>query len=388
MGGSVAGVSAADGLRERGYGGRITILDAGSDLPHDKPPLSKSALAGVTDLAATVLRPAAWYDEQGIELRLGTKAVGVDAGSRQLLLQSGQALGFDGLVIATGAVPRPVRAPGADPRRLHVLRTVADARRLREELRPGRHLAVIGGGFIGLEVAATARALGLEVTVVEAAPSLLSRAFPAEVGQWFERLHRDHGVAIRCASAPQEITVAGDCIKVRLPDATLRADVVLAGIGCTPAVDWLAGSGIRTGDGVLCAEDLNASVPHVVAAGDVVRWHNQAMAEEMRVEHWTNAVEQGRHAASTLLGEHAPYQAIPYFWTDQFDARVRFVGRAAPGDDIAVSRPRDGALVALFGRAGTLRGALCANAPRHLAQYSAAVKERVPWHDAVSGLPG
>ncbi|MFI7643939.1 NAD(P)/FAD-dependent oxidoreductase [Nonomuraea sp. NPDC049400] len=387
VGASLAGVSAAEGLRTRGYQGRITLIDAESRAPYDKPPLSKGALAGDVELHATALRPPEWYVENAVDLRLGTRVTGLDDSARQLRTQAGEAIEYDGLVVATGATARRLRGCCAQPELLHMLRSVDDASRLRGALRPGRHLVVVGGGFIGLEAAATARGLGVEVTVVETAPTLLSRAFPATVGHWFADLHQRNGVRVICGTAVEEITVGRCGYKVRLAEETLSADVVLTGIGAAPAIDWLSGSGVELGNGVRCAPDLSTGVPGVVAAGDVAHWYNEALGESMRVEHWTNAVEQGRHAVGTLLGDREAYRAVPYFWTDQHDAKVRFVGRAAATDDVAIGRPKDGSLIALFGRNGVLRGAACINAARELGTFRAAIDDRVAWHDAVSTLP-
>lgn len=246
---------------------------------------------------------------------------------------------------------------------------------------------IVGGGFIGLEVAATARSLGLDVTVIEAAPGLLSRMLPAALGEWFVDLHARNGVRIRCGAAVEEIVVGGGGHTVRLTDQTIAADIVLVGVGAAPEVGWLAGSGLEIADGVRCAPDLSVGAPGVVAAGDIARWHNAALGSEVRTEHWTNAVDQGRHAAGTLLGDRQAYSAVPYFWTDQYDAKARFVGQASADDEFAIGQPREGALVALFGRDGVVRGALCINAARHLATYRGAINERVAWRDAVSTLP-
>jgi NADPH-dependent 2,4-dienoyl-CoA reductase/sulfur reductase-like enzyme len=386
VGASIAGVSAAEGLRTRGYQGGITLVDAESRAPYDKPPLSKGALVGDADPQGIALRPSAWYGDNGVDLRLGTRIAGLDTRTRRLRTDTGEEMEYEGLIVATGAAARRLRC-SARPEDLPTLRSFGDAARLRAELRPGRHLVVVGGGFIGLEAAASARRLGLEVTVVETADTLLSRVFPASIGQWFADLHEDNGVRIVCGTSVEELTVDASGYKVRLTSETLAADVVLTGIGAAPAVGWLANSGLELDDGVRCAPDLSTGAPGVVAAGDVARWHNELFGESMRVEHWTNAVEQGRHAAGTLLGDRDAYRAVPYFWTDQHDAKARFVGRAAATDDVAIGRPKDGSLIALFGRDGVLRGAVCINAARQLATYRTAIHERVPWHDAVSTLP-
>jgi NADPH-dependent 2,4-dienoyl-CoA reductase/sulfur reductase-like enzyme len=387
VGASLAGINAVEGLREHGYQDEITLIDADPQLPYDKPPLSKAALAGTVGYDRTPLRPDEWYAEQRVSLRLGTRVVGVDGPGRTLALEDGRTLGFDGLVIASGSTARPLPVPCDERGRIHLLRTMEDSRRLQDELVPGRHLAIVGGGFIGLEVASTARRLGLDVTVVEMASAPLGRVFGPEVGSWFRRLHERSGIEIRCAAALDEVTTGADGLKLRFRDGPgLLADVVLAGVGAMPATGWLAGSGVVVDNGVRCAPDLSTGVPGVVAAGDVAHWHNSLFDEGMRIEHWTNAVEQGRHAAATLLGDPAPYSPVPYFWTDQLDAKVRFVGRAASDDDIVVEEPKENALVALFGRNGVLRGAVCVNAPRRLAQYRAAIADRMPWEQVVHDL--
>lgn len=389
VGASLAGVSAVEGLRERGFDGDITLLDAEATLPYDKPPLSKNALRDQGADGAPPLHSRGWYDDRGITLQLGRRVRAVDTVARTLHLDGGAALGYDGLVVATGAAARDVPVPCGDRSRIHRLRTQEDSRRLRSELTPGRHLVVVGAGFIGLEVAATARQLGVDVTVVETAATPLNRVFGTEVGEWVRRLHERNGVDVRCAVALQEIGVArGGCTLRFAEGPLLSADVVLAGVGAVPRTDWLDGSGIALANGIRCESDLRTSVPDVVAAGDAVQWHNALFGEEMRVEHWTNAVEQGRHAAGTLLGDREDYRSVPYFWTDQHDAKLRFVGRATAADDIVVDEPKAGALVALFGKAGVLRGAVCVGTPRRLAEYREAISNRTPWAEAAGGIGG
>ncbi|MFS8497304.1 MAG: FAD-dependent oxidoreductase [Micromonosporaceae bacterium] len=387
VGASLAGVHAIQALRDRGYDGEIVLVGAERDLPYDRPPLSKAALLGTTSFADLTLRPPEWYEQQAVRLALGTAATGLDVARRQVALADGSLVDFDGLVIATGSAARPLPLPCDDHRRLHQLRTLADARRLAEAMAPGRHLVVVGAGFIGLEVASTARQLGLDVTVVEAAAAPLSRVFGEAVGDWFRRLHERHGVTLRCGSAPVAVETSPGGVRVRFGDGTsVSADLLLAGVGAAPATGWLRDSGLDVTDGVRCRPDLGTAVPGVVAAGDVARWHNPLFGEEMRVEHWSNAVEQGRHAAATLLGAREPFRAVPYFWTDQFDAKVRVVGKVDPGAEIAWERQDDTSMVAVFGRDGVVRGAVCVNAPKQLAAYRRAIADRVAWRDVVRDL--
>ncbi|HEY9521779.1 MAG TPA: FAD-dependent oxidoreductase [Thermopolyspora sp.] len=384
VGASLAAVHAIDGLRDNGYEGDITLVGAESCLPYDRPPLSKEALQKGVDPTALLLRAPDWYGEHGVTLRLGRAARALDTAARVITLDDGETLGYDGLVIATGSRPRTIRLPGG-PAPVHVLRSMADCVALHEHMTPGHHLVVIGGGFIGLEVAATARQLGMHVSVVEVAPVPLTRVLGDEVGQWFRTYHEAHGVEVVCGAVIDTVEPSGAGGKVVLRDGrVLCADLIVAGVGAVPATDWLNGSGIRVSDGVVCDSALRASAPGVVAAGDVARWYNALFDEEMRVEQWSNAVEQGRHAAITLLGGGDAYSPVPYFWSDQFDAKMRFVGRANAAERVYVERDDGKAMVALFGRDGVIVGALCVNAPRQLALHRKAIIDGVPWQDVVS----
>lgn len=385
-GASLAGLSAAEGLREAGFQGDITLLSGEDVAPYDRPPLSKEALQSGVDLERLALRPSDWYSTHGVGLRLGSLATGLDAQKRQVRLSSGDVVDFDGLVIATGSYARPLTAFGEDKGFLY-LRTHADALRLKEKLTRGQHLVVIGGGFIGLEVAASARTLGLEVTVLEVANSPLSRVLGDEVGTWVRGVHERNGITVQCACLIESVERVGERTLIRLAnDQVIEADVVMAGVGAAPNVEWLAGSGLKVTDGVVCQPDLSTGVPGIVAAGDVARWYNATFDEVMRVEHWTNAVEQGRHAALSILEPGAPYAGVPYFWSDQHDAKLRFVGRANAADHVQIGRASDTQLVALYGRDGVLTGAVCVNAPRELARYRKAIGDRTPWLE-VAGDP-
>lgn len=389
VGGSLAGVSAIEGLRSSGFDGDITIVDAETVLPYDKPPLSKQALLQRDFAEQLALHPRAWYEERGVVLRLGQRAVGLDASSKTVYLDGGAEIVYDGLLIATGAAARTLPALSGVSDRIHLLRTLDDSVRLRAELIPGRRVLVIGAGFIGLEVAAAARQLGLDVTIVECAPTPLYRAFGAQLGGWFHRLHLQNGVTIHCGVSIVDVNTTSHGVAVRLnDDSMLTADVVVSGVGAAPQTSWLADSGLVVSDGIRCSRDLSTNAPGIVAAGDVARWYNSLFREEIRIEHWSNAVEQGRHAAITLLGESTAYCEVPYFWTDQYGARVRFVGRASADDDVVIDEAEPNKLVALFGRDGLLRGAACINAPLHLARYREAIASRTPWRDCVGELTG
>ena len=382
-GASLAAVSAVEGLRDRGFDGEILLVGAEDELAYTRPPLSKEALEHGVDLADVQLHDHAWYEERGVELMLGTRASAVDTGRKVLATDRGGEVAYDRLLVATGSSARRLSVPVVT--RVHVIRSVGDAVGLREAMLAGRSIAVVGAGFLGLEVASTATRLGLDVTVVDVAESPLSTVFGAEVGRWFTELHEQNGVRIVCPATVTGIDEIGGRGRVHLGDGrTVEADVVLVAVGGIPETAWLDGSGIDASRGVACGTDLMTSAPDVAAAGDVARWHNGLFDETMRLEHWTNAVEQGRHAAGSLLGEREAFTSVPYFWTNQHTAKARFVGRACPADDLAIVRRDDRSFVALFGREGRLRGALCVNAPRQLAQYRSAVAERVLWSDVLT----
>ncbi|MEV6850569.1 FAD-dependent oxidoreductase [Actinoplanes sp. NPDC051411] len=385
VGGSLAGVSALEELRARGFDGELVLVGAERHLPYTRPPLSKEALTGEVRHGPLALRESGWYDDHHVTLRLGHAATGLDSRERVVVLDDGTTVGYDGLVIATGSSPRRSALTSTLVNALE-LRNLDDAERLVRALRGARHLVVIGAGFIGMEAAATARGLGVEVTVVDVAASPMNRAFGSAVGQWFQRRHQEHGVRVLCSTAVERIEESSHRTLVRLAGGeTLAADALLVAVGATATTAWLAGSGLPVGDGILCEPSLATEIPGVVAAGDVARWHNGTFGEPMRIEHWTNAVEQGRHAAATLLGDPRPFTSVPYFWTDQYDAKLRCVGRPSSGDDVEILAESGRTLVAVFGRGGVVSGAVCVNAPRRLAALRQAIAERAPFPDVVAG---
>ena len=389
VGASLAGVRCAEALRSQGYAGRLVLLGAEPRLPYDRPPLSKEVLRGARDeQSLSLVKPEA-LAALALDLRLGCAAASLDLAARTVRLESGEPLGFDGLVIATGASPR--RLPGTPPLSgIHVLRTLDDCLRLRGELERGPRVAVVGAGFIGAEVAATCRQRGLEVTLLETLPVPLGAAVPAAIGETLAAIHRDAGVTLRCG-----VCVAGFAGRDRVEGVRLEtgllipADVVVVGIGVAPETRWLEGSGLPLGDGVLCDETLAAGAPGVVAAGDVARWHNPLFGESMRVEHWTNAVEQASAAAERLLAGPAagkPFAPVPFVWSDQYDRKIQFAGRVSPQDEMRIVHGTlaERRFVALFGRAGRLVGALAMNRARQLVGYRKQIREGRRFEDAVA----
>jgi phthalate 3,4-dioxygenase ferredoxin reductase component len=375
IGSSVAGVSAARALRSEGFSGRIVLVGEEEVLPYDKPPLSKEFLAGRWDADRVILLSREDAERGGIELCLGAAAARLDVSGRQVLLSDGSRLGYDKLVVATGAAARP--SPWNATSGVHVLRTLRDSRALRERLqRFGGPVVVVGGGFIGGEVAATVRALGHEVTMVDPLPIPSARAVGKEVGRHLTELHHRHGVETRFGTGVEEIGDAAGRQLVRLTDGTeLPAATVIVGIGAVPNDRWLADSGIRVDNGVLCDSFSRAvGAPDVYVAGDVARWFHPGHREHVRVEHWTNAVEQAACVAHNIAhpDNPRPYQPVEYVWSDQYDWKIQLVGRPAAGGRHAVigdlDRAEPRAAVLYIGEAEQLCGAVTVNWPRALAQ--------------------
>jgi NADPH-dependent 2,4-dienoyl-CoA reductase/sulfur reductase-like enzyme len=387
VGASLAGLRAAETLRLEGYDGDLVVIGDEEHLPYDRPPLSKQVLAGAWEPDRIALEPAAGsLDDLRIDWRLGQRAAALNVGDRRVELADGTSVGFDGLVIATGATPRML--PGvAALDGMHTLRTLDDCLALRRDLDAGpQRVVVVGAGFIGSEVAATCRARGLEVTLLEALPVPLGRALGDEIGAVCGDLHRDHGVDLRVSTAVLGIEGSGRVERVLLSDgSTLEADVVVVGVGVAPVTGWLEGSGLTVDNGVVCDATCLAA-PGVVAAGDVARWHNPRFDEVMRVEHWENALQQGEVAARRLLAGDGPadvYDPVPWFWSDQYDRKIQLAGRAAPDDDIRLVEGsfEERRFVVLFGRAGRLVGVLGFNRPRHVMEYRQLIMAGTAWAD-------
>ncbi|MEY2554351.1 MAG: hypothetical protein QOC57_2211, partial [Ilumatobacteraceae bacterium] len=375
-----------------GYGGTITVIGAERHLPYDRPPLSKALLRGDWEPDRIHLRKPAELDGLDLDLRLGTAAVALDVTGRTVALDTGEAVGGDGVIIATGSSPRRLpNQPDLDG--VMMLRTLDDSLALRDRLAEHPRAVVIGAGFIGLEVTATAARSGCAVTVLEGAPAPMMRGLGAEMGEIVARVHARNGVEIRCGVLVDGIEGSGGRVTgVRLGGGELvAADVVVVGIGVAPTTEWLDNSGLQLGDGVICDESLRAA-PGIYAAGDCARWTNPLFGEAgevMRVEHWTNAAEQGAAAASNLLAELAgtaatPYSPVPFFWSDQFDSRIQFVGRAHGGDEVRmVAGHADGNLVALYAHGGRFRGVLGVNMPKLVMPYRKLLAERASWDQVV-----
>ncbi len=324
-----------------------------------------------------------------MDWRLGCRVTSLDTRGRSVELDRDERLPYEGLLIATGAAPRTL--PGTPAvEGIYTLRTLDDCIAIRSDLERSPRVAVVGAGFIGAEVAATCRERGLDVAMIETLPAPLANALGREMGELCAAVHRDHGVDLRCGTSVVGFEGNGRVEGVRLRDGSVvPADVVVVGIGVAPEVDWLASSGLELDDGVVCDAACATRAPGVVAAGDVARWENPLFDERMRVEHWTNAVEQGEAAAARLLaGDDAarPFESVPYFWSDQYDRKIQLAGRVSPDDEIRVvhGSTNERRFVALYGRKGRLVGALGFNRARFVMKYRGMIRERATWIDALT----
>lgn len=369
VGASLAGLSTVRALRTEGYDGGIVVVGEERHTPYDRPPLSKDFLKGAIDAGALALGDADEYADLDVQWLLGERAVRLDPATRSVVLAGGRQVRSDGVVVATGASPRTL--PGTDGLTgVHTLRTLDDAEALRAELLDGSpRVVVIGAGFIGAEVASTARLLGLDVTVVEALDIPLERQLGREMGLVCSALHGDHGVRLLCGTGVAGLVGTGRVTGVRLADGRLLpADVVVVGVGVRPNTDWLAGSGVRVDDGVVCDSGCSTDVPGVVAVGDVARCPNPFTGRHARIEHWSNATEQARTAARTLLtGVPAPAPlTAPYFWSDQYQVRIQVAGYVAPGaePEIVEGDVDSRTFTAVYRREGTPVAVLSLNQPK------------------------
>ena len=353
-----AGGQTAISLRQAGYEGRIIVCGAEPVPPYQRPPLSKKYLSGELALERVFLRPESFYPRNDIEFRLGNAVRRIDPDLRTVELGDGESLAFTDLVIATGSRPRRLDAPGADLGNIFYLRSLEDSDAIRNALEAGRRLVVVGGGYIGLEIASTARGLGLEVCVIEAADRILGRVTAPEMSDYYTRAHRARGVDIRLSTAVASFEGNGMVRGVDCGAETMPADIVVIGIGIVPDVELAASAGIRCDDGIVVDERCATSASHVYAVGDCTRHPNPIFGRSLRLESVQNAVEQARTAAANIAGTPARYEQAPWFWSDQFDLKLQMVGMSQgydtivqrgsmDADDFAMFYLREGALIAV-----------------------------------------
>jgi NADPH-dependent 2,4-dienoyl-CoA reductase/sulfur reductase-like enzyme len=333
VGASLAGAKAAETLREERFDGNIVLLGEEHERPYERPPLSKGYLLGKEDKSSVYVHEEPWYAENGVDLRLGVRATALDLGARQVSLGDGETVGYDRLLLTTGASPRRLSIPGADLEGVVYLRRVGDSEHLQSVLRDGGQVVVVGAGWIGLEVAAAAREYGCEVTSVEPEPCALYRQLGPELGGLFTDLHREHGVVFRFRESVAELRGSGGKVTeaVTSSGTVVPADLVVIGIGAIPSTSLAADAGLDIGNGVIADAGLRTSAPDVFAAGDVANAYHPLYGKHVRVEHWANALRGGPAAARSMLGRGVSYDAVPYFYSDQYDLGMETAGLPEPG---------------------------------------------------------
>ena len=376
MGGGLAAARTAEQLRRSEYTGPVTIVSDEVHLPYDRPPLSKEVLRKEVD--DTALKPREWYDENNITLRLGSAAARLDTDGQTVTLDDGTAVAYDELVIATGLVPRRIPAL-PDLEGIRVLRSLDESLALREHASAARHAVVVGAGFIGCEVAASLRSVGVDVVLVEPQPQPLAAVLGEQIGGLVARLHRDEGVDVRLGVGVTEVRGEGHVDTVVLTDGTeLPADLVVIGIGSRPATEWLDGSGIDVDNGVLCDEAGRTSVPNVWALGDVASWRDP-LGHQARVEHWSNVADQARVVVPAMLGQEVPdITVVPYFWSDQYDVKIQCLGEPQATDIVHLVEDDGRKFLAYYERDGVLVGVVGGGLPGKVMKVRAKIAAGVP----------
>ena len=363
IGGGLAAAKAVETLREEGFEGSITLIGDESERPYERPPLSKDYLQGKSTSDDLFVHDEGWYGEHQVETRFGDAAVSIDRELRTVTLSSGDTCHYEHLLIATGSRPNTLRIPGAELAGVFSLRRIGDSDQIRAAFTEAKKLVVIGAGWIGLETAAAARAAGLEVTVLEYAPLPLQRVLGDELAQYFAELHRRNGVDLRASVSVTELVgTDGRVSSVRVGDESLPADMVIVGVGISPNAEIASAAGLAVDNGVTVDERLRTSDPTIFAAGDVANARNTALGANIRVEHWDNAIRQGQLAAKSMLGEAVSYDWQPYFYTDQFDLGMEYVGYASAGDDVVIRGDKaSGEFIAFWLADGVLKAGMNVN---------------------------
>ena len=389
VGASLGGFRTAHTLRRLRFEGRIVLVGDEPHLPYDRPPLSKEVLTEEKGSDDTHFRAPEFFEEQGIELRLGSPAAGLDGDRRTITLATGEQLEYDAAVIATGARPRCLPGTEGLPG-VHVMRTLDDSAAIRSALDRARQVVVVGAGFIGSEVAASARSRGVAVTILEAADQPLVAAVGAEVGQRCAALHDLYGAGLRCGAGVEGVDQTPEGLVVRVSGGErIECDLVVVGIGVIPNIEWLDGSGVETDRAVVCDRYMRTSLADVYALGDLASWHNPRYGEWMRVEHWTNTVQQATTVARNIVAAAAgndpvEYDGIPYFWSDQYGHRLQLVGRATGDEPVFVHDPPDGpAILALYREGDRLGGAFAIDTVGPLMQMRSLLVRNAGFDEAV-----
>lgn len=353
IGGGLTAAKAAETLRSEGFSGAVVLIAAEDELPYERPPLSKEMLNGSTDGSEVYVHDAAWYSDNNVDLRRGVRATAIDRNAKTVTLSDDATVSYDKLLIATGSAPRKLKVPGGDLAGVHYLRTKRNADELKAALADGgKNVAVVGAGWIGLEVAAAARGYDNQVTVFEPQSAPLKAALGAELGNMFGDLHREHGVDLRLGAGVAEFVGDGDSVTGVRTDSgeVVLADIVVVGVGARPMTHLAEDAGLTVDNGIVVDASLRSSDENIYAAGDVANAENPVLGRQVRVEHWDNAMNQGPSAAKSMLGQGVSYDHIPYFFTDQYDLGMEFTGDlgGAKFDQITYRGDREGREFVVF----------------------------------------
>ena len=363
VGANLAGGSAAETLRREGFDGLIHLIGLEPDRPYDRPPLSKEYLRGEKEREKLFFKPPEFYDEQEIGLRLGTGATRLDPAGQTVELDTGETLKYDKLLLATGGRIRKLKVPGTDLEEVYYLRTIGNSQRLAESINRSRKAVVVGAGFIGSEVAASLRMKGLDVTLLEIEPVPLRHVLGDELGEIYADIHRGHDVDLRLSEGIAEIQGHRRAERVITSSgASIDCDLVVIGVGVAPQTRLVDGTGIEVDNGILVDEYCRTSLPNIFAAGDVANWWHPGLGQRLRVEHWDNALNQGAAAARSMLGRQESYAPLLYFWSDQYDLNIQYLGHAVKWDHIVYrGDPQQQKFTAFFMDDGLVLAALVVN---------------------------
>ncbi|MDX1884623.1 NAD(P)/FAD-dependent oxidoreductase [Mycolicibacterium sp. 120270] len=381
VGGGLAAARTAEQLRRSEYGGAVTIVSDEDHLPYDRPPLSKEVLRAEVD--DVTLKPAEFYEENDITVRLGNGVASVNPAAQTVTLADGSELAYDELIIATGLVPRTIPS-FPDLEGIRVLRSLDESIALREHAGSAKHAVVVGAGFIGCEVAASLRGMGVNVVLVEPQPTPLASVLGEKIGALVSRLHQAEGVDVRCGVGVAEVRGTDHVEKVVLSDGTeLDADLVVVGIGSKPATEWLEGSGIELDNGVVCDDVGRTSTPHVWAIGDVASWRHP-VGHQVRVEHWSNVADQARVLVPALLGKEIPATvSVPYFWSDQYDVKIQCLGEPQADDVVHVVEDDGRKFLAFYERDGVVAGVVGGGMPGKVMKVRTKIANGAPIADVL-----
>ena len=380
IGGSLAGASAAIALRRQSVDAKVTLIGAEATLPYERPALSKGYLRGAVPFGKLLVRPPQFYADHGIDLMLGSRVSRIDPARRVVHVDGGRRVAYDSLLIATGVHNRRPALPGVDLDGVYSLRSVGDADRLRAEMRPGRAAGVAGMGFIGCEVEASLRHEGVVVTAIDPGAAPLARIVGEEIGATLATLHQSYGVRTMFGDSAAAIEGNGR-VEAVITKAGVRipCDLVVIGIGVEPTIDFLSGSGVRVDNGVVVDEYCSTNVASIHAAGDVANHYHPVFGRHIRVEHWQNAMRQGAHAARNMLGERVPYDEIPWFWSDQYDANIQYAGHHTSYEELVVRGRLDGSsFTAFYMNRGVIAAVIGLNSAREVRRAMPLITARQP----------